>query len=42
MKPPATLLVLALLHQALCGQIPPAVIPAGAQVTNGLLISGKA
>ena len=29
MKPSAPWLVLGLLHQVLCGQIPPAVIPAG-------------
>jgi hypothetical protein len=32
MKPSAPLLVLGFLHQALCGQIPPAVIPAGVGV----------
>jgi hypothetical protein len=32
MKPSAPLLVLGLMHQALCGQIPPAVIPAGVGV----------
>jgi hypothetical protein len=32
MKPPAPLLVLVLLHQALCGQIPPDLIPAGVGV----------
>jgi len=32
MKPSAPLLVLGLLHQALCGQIPPAVIPAAVSV----------
>ena len=41
MKPLATLLVLGLLHQALCGQIPPAVIPAGVGV-NIHFVTGHA
>jgi hypothetical protein len=41
MKPYATLLVLGLLQQALCGQIPPAVIPAGVGV-NIHFVTGHA
>jgi len=41
MKPSGPLLVLGLLHQALCGQIPPAVIPAGVGV-NIHFVTGHA